>query len=68
MQSTAGVAASRYEARARSDGPHLPPDEATLQRIRDAAEVIAPMGLGVWIQLDTSGPVRIRRVLDQLDL
>jgi predicted kinase len=62
------VAASRYEARARSDGPHLPPDETTLQRIRDAAEVIAPMALGVCIELDTSGPVRIRRVLDQLDL
>ncbi len=62
------VAASRYEARARSDGPHLPPDEATLQRIRDAAEVIAPMAMGTCIELDTSGPVRIRGVLDQLDL
>ena len=62
------VAASRYEARARSGGPHLPPDKATLQRIRDAARVIAPMGMGVCIDLDTSGPVRIRGLLDQLDL
>jgi adenylate kinase family enzyme len=60
------VAASRYQARARSNGPHLPPDEATLQRIRDAADVIAPMGIGVCIELDTTGPVGIRGLLDQL--
>jgi adenylate kinase family enzyme len=62
----ATVAASRYEARARSNGPHLPPDEATLQRIRDAAEVIAPMGMGLCIELDTTRPVGIRDLLDQL--
>lgn len=60
------VAASRYEARARSHGPHLPPDEATLQRIRDAADIIAPMGIGVCIELDTTRPVGIRDLLDQL--
>jgi predicted kinase len=60
------VAAARYERRARAVGPHLPPDAATLQRIRDAVEVIEPLGVGDCVEVDTSRPVEISELLRQL--
>lgn len=40
----ADVAVARY-ARRRRSGPHLPPDEMTLRRIREASDVLRPWGL-----------------------
>ncbi|MEP6528295.1 MAG: AAA family ATPase [Nocardioidaceae bacterium] len=59
------VAVDRYTRRKRSR-PHLPPDEPTLRRIRDAIDVLQPMGIGTCIELDTSRPVDIYGVLDRL--
>ncbi|MGI8888145.1 MAG: hypothetical protein ACR2GB_04110, partial [Nocardioidaceae bacterium] len=61
----ADIAVSRYAGRQRSV-PHLPPDEPTLQRIRDAVDVLEPMGIGTGIELDTSRPLDIGEVLDNL--
>jgi len=61
----AAVAAARYAARSRHPG-HLPPDEATLTRIREAAELIAPLGLGPTLRLDTSSSVNADQVADWL--
>jgi predicted kinase len=58
----AQVAVDRYRARPRS-GPHGPPDEETLGRIRKAASVIAPLGVGRCIEVDTTGPVDLRALL-----
>jgi adenylate kinase family enzyme len=52
----ADVAVDRYRRRVRS-GPHKPPDAETLQRIREAAAAVTPLGLGPSIEVDTSGPV-----------
>ncbi|HEU4567918.1 MAG TPA: AAA family ATPase [Marmoricola sp.] len=49
----AALAVDRYVRRPRT-GPHKSPDDATLQRIRDAADVIAPLGTGPCIEVDTS--------------
>lgn len=62
----AAVATGRYERRARTVGPHLPADPATLQRIRDAVDVIEPMGMGECVVVDTSGPVAIPPLVRQL--
>ncbi len=61
----ADLAVARYAHRSRS-GPHLPPDEPTLKRIRDASDVLKPIGLGTCIEVDTSQPVDIAEVLDRL--
>lgn len=61
----APVAAARYAARSRHPG-HLPPDEATLTRTREAAELIAPLGLGPTLRLDTSSSVNADQVADWL--
>ncbi|MGI8577644.1 MAG: AAA family ATPase [Nocardioidaceae bacterium] len=54
----ADVAVRRYAAR-RRDPPHLPPDEPTLQRIRQAVDLLEPMGIGRCIEIDTTGPVEM---------
>ncbi|MBA2456356.1 MAG: AAA family ATPase [Nocardioidaceae bacterium] len=63
----ADVAVARYVRRRRS-GPHLPADEPTLDRIRDAADVLEPLGIGCCIAVDTSRPVNLDEVLDRLEL
>jgi hypothetical protein len=59
------VAADRYAARDRHPG-HLPPDEATLTRIREAARVIEPLGVGRTLRVDTTSEVDLGEVLDWL--
>lgn len=54
----ADVAVARYVRRPRT-GPHRPPDDETLQRIRDAVTVIAPLGVGPCVEVDTSVAVDI---------
>ncbi len=55
------IAAQRYAARARPP-PHLPPDEATLQRIRDSADLMQPLGVGPVLPVDTTGPSDVDRI------
>jgi predicted kinase len=50
------VAVQRYAARKRHPG-HMPPDPATLARIRRAAGQMAPLGLGPVLRVDTTQPV-----------
>ncbi len=52
----ADVAVRRYAARFRHVG-HLPPDDATLQRIRDAEPLMAPLGIGPTRRVDTTTAV-----------
>ena len=61
-QVPAAVAIERYVARERS-WPHLPPDEATLARIRDAAERPEALGAPRTVVVDTSRPVDIGDVV-----
>jgi len=61
----AEIAVARY-ARRRRDGPHLPADEPTLQRIREAADVLVPLGIGRCIEVDTSRRVDLIALFDQL--
>ncbi len=61
----ADVAVQRYRSRPRR-GPHLPPDEATLGRIRGAVEVFEPVGIGTCIEVDTCDPVDLQELLDRL--
>ena len=61
----ADVAVRRYVDRPRS-GPHRPADSATLQRIRDAADQIQPLGIGRCIEVDTSSPVDLERLAERL--
>ena len=56
------VAASRYLSRRRHSG-HLPPDESTLTRIRDAAQSMAPVGRWPALRVDTSGDVDLAAIL-----
>jgi predicted kinase len=58
----ADVAVERYAGRVRG-GPHRPADEDTVRRIREAVAVIAPMGVGPWIEVDTSKTVDLGAVL-----
>jgi len=55
------IAAQRYSARTRH-AAHLPADEVTLQRIRDSAELMRPLGLGPALAVDTTRPVDIDRI------
>lgn len=61
----AEVAVSRYAARVRHPG-HLPPDRATLDRIRRAAPLLAPLGLGPVIHVDTTRPVDLGPILARI--
>jgi predicted kinase len=61
----AELAVARYLRRTRS-GPHRAADETTLQRIRDAAAVIRPLGVGRCIEVDTSEPVDLKALVDRL--
>jgi predicted kinase len=56
------VAVERYAARPRS-WPHLPPDEDTLARIRDAAEHPEALGAPRTVVVDTARPVEIGDVV-----
>jgi len=62
----AEVAVARYAARVRHPA-HLPPDEATLDRIRRAAPFLVPLGLGPVIRVDTSRPVDLASLLARLN-
>jgi predicted kinase len=61
-QVPAAVAVERYVARPRS-WPHLPPDEETLARIRDAAEHPEALGAPRTVVVDTTRPVEIGDVV-----
>ncbi len=52
------LAVQRYTARVRHPG-HLPPDQATLQRIHDSSILMTPLGIGPTKRIDTTGPVDI---------
>ncbi len=60
----AEVAVERYTRRKRA-GPHLPADEPTLQRIREAARVIQPMAIGPSVEVDTSRAVNLGWLAEQ---
>jgi glucokinase len=63
------TAVARYVDRPRSHISHLPPDEATLGRIRAAAPLIRPVGIGPHLDVDTTTPVegsRLRAVVEWL--
>jgi glucokinase len=59
------VAAQRYAARHRHPG-HLGADESTLQRIREAAAAMTPLGVGPSIEVDTTAPVDVAALAQQL--
>ncbi|MEJ7796721.1 MAG: AAA family ATPase [Nocardioides sp.] len=54
----ADIAVDRYAGRDRP-APHLPPDQATLDRIRAAVASPEPLGIGRYVEVDTSGPVDV---------
>lgn len=54
----AELAVQRYTGRVRHSG-HLPPDQATLQRIHDSSSLMTPLGIGPTKRIDTTGPVDI---------
>jgi predicted kinase len=56
------LAVERYAARPRS-WPHLPPDDDTLARIRDAAEHPEALGAPRTVVVDTTRPVEIGDVV-----
>jgi predicted kinase len=56
------VAVERYAARPRA-WPHLPPDEDTLARIRDAADHPEALGAPRTVVVDTTRPVEIGDVV-----
>ena len=60
----ADVAVTRYSARSRP-AHHLPADGPTLDRIRDAVGDPEPLGLGRYVQFDTSDRVNLP-ALEQL--
>ena len=61
-QVPAVIAMERYAARERS-WPHLPPDDDTLARIRDAAERPEALGAPRTLVVDTTRPVEIGDVV-----
>jgi predicted kinase len=61
-QVPAAVAVQRYVARERS-WPHLPADEDTLRRIRDAADHPEALGAPRTVVVDTTRPVEIGDVV-----
>jgi glucokinase len=56
------VAAARYAARTRHGG-HLPADETTLHRIREAATLSRPLGVGPGYDVDTTRPVDVDAIV-----
>ena len=62
-QVPAVVAVERYVARGRVTPPHLPPDEDTLARIRDAADHPEALGAPRTVVVDTTRPVEIGDVV-----
>jgi predicted kinase len=62
-QVPAAVAVERYAARERSWPPHLPADDETLARIRDAAERPESLGAPRTVVVDTTRPVEIGEVV-----
>lgn len=56
------TAVARY-VRRRRGGPHLPPDEATVTRIREASAAFKPLGIGTCIEVDTSGQLDLQPTL-----
>jgi predicted kinase len=61
-QVPAAVALERYAARERT-WPHLPPDDDTLARIRDAADHPESLGAPRTVVVDTTRPVEIGDVV-----
>jgi predicted kinase len=61
-QVPAAVALDRYAARERT-WPHLPPDDDTLARIRDAADHPESLGAPRTVVVDTTRPVEIGDVV-----
>jgi glucokinase len=61
----AEVAIERYTRRRRT-GPHRPADASTLRRIHEAAKDFQPMRIGRCIEVDTSRPVNVGRLINQL--
>jgi RNase adaptor protein for sRNA GlmZ degradation len=61
----AEVAVDRYASRRRS-GPHRPPDESTLRRIREAVDTFEPMGIGACVEVDTTRPVDLDPLIERL--
>ncbi len=55
-------AAERFAARPRA-GPHRPPDAELLQRIKSAAPLVRPLGIGACLEVDTSAVVDVERVV-----
>ena len=55
----------RYAGRVRHPG-HLPPDQATLQRIHDSSILMTPLGIGPTKRIDTTGPVDIAALVEWL--
>jgi predicted kinase len=62
-QVPAAVAVERYVARARDWPPHLPADEDTLARIRDAADHPEALGAPRTVVVDTTGVVDVGDVV-----
>jgi len=56
------IAVERYRSRNRG-APHLPADQETLARIRKSVEVLAPLGVGMLVEIDTATPVDARVLL-----
>jgi hypothetical protein len=54
----AELAVQRYAGRVRHPG-HLPPDQATLQRIHDSSTLMTALGIGPTKRIDTTGPLDI---------
>jgi hypothetical protein len=52
-----------FVARDRSFGPHGVIDVPLLQRIRDAVPLMGPLGLGPYLEVDTSAPVDVRALV-----
>lgn len=61
----AEVAIARYEARIRHP-VHLTPGDDALDRIRRAAPLLSPLGLGPVIRVDTSKPVDVVPIVARL--
>ena len=59
----ADLAVERFVARDRSFGPHGIIDAPILQRIRDAVPLMGPLGLGPYLEMDTSAPVDVRALV-----
>lgn len=60
------VAVERYAQRRRHPA-HLPMDQATMDRVLEAAPRIGPLGLGPHLDVDTSTPVEDDRLASVVD-